>query len=101
MTHTALDETQQVIDWRIECMNKAGVEPAVSQLLAISPADLHKILDTHGRGCSDALLLQIYDSDDRPPINPISELDDPARRRIDPLSKPDEAPRLPTNYDGP
>jgi hypothetical protein len=75
-------------DWRIEEMNRAGIHPSVSHLLAISPgADLHKMIEAHNAGCSDDLLLTIFQE---PPAKRskalCAEMNDPVRDEKRPLS---------------
>lgn len=53
-------EQEKVIDWRIECLNLAGVPPETSQLLALSDHDLHVMVEAALGGCKEELMLQIF-----------------------------------------
>jgi len=82
------------LDWRIEQMNRADIQPAVSQLLALTNSDLHKIVDAKQAGATDEQLLSIFGSDSLPPRTtkhaaPPLELSDPARANTNPFKSDD------------
>lgn len=71
LSYALRTNSRDAIDWREEQLTYAGVGPAAALILANSiHQDLHVMIAAKEAGCSDALMIAIFEDTPRPRRKP-------------------------------